>query len=82
MKFKERFIVYHSHYTKVIGRTDKIEVALHIGEQYGCRDFDCLCCHYYVYDRKLKTNDITKIVKGLIKEEDYEIYRKTGKWRR
>ena len=82
MKIKSRFIVYHAHYTKIIGVADTIEQALHIGEQFGCKDHDCPCQKYYVYDRKIKTNDITKIVEERMKEETYQFYRKTGRWKK
>ena len=82
MKTKQRFIVYHAHYTMVIGSADTLEQAFAIGEEKGCRDYDCPCHKYYVYDRHIHTYDVSKMIKQRIKEEDYAIYRKTGKWRK
>ena len=82
METKQRFIVYHAHYTMIIGSADTLEQAFAIGEQQGCRDRDCPCHKYYVYDRHIHTYDVSKMIKQRIKEEDYAIYRKTGKWRK
>ena len=82
MEAKQRFIVYHSHYTMIIGSADTLEQAFAIGEKNGCRDHDCPCQKYYVYDRRIHTYNVSQMIKQRIKEEDYAFYRKTGKWRK
>lgn len=52
MELKSRFTIYHSHYSEVIGKADTLEQAFAIGEEKGCRDYNCPCHKYYVYDSK------------------------------
>lgn len=62
-------MIYHAHFTKLVAEANKIELALYLGGEYGCRDMNCPCCKYIVYDSVLNTTDITIIVKSAIRSE-------------
>lgn len=64
-----RYNIYHTHTKALIGTAETIEEAIFIGEQYGCKDKDCPCNKYVVYDNILKTSDIIEMVKDRINKE-------------
>lgn len=63
----ERFEVYHAHGIKRIGEAKTLEAALATGEKYGCRDYDCPCRKYMIYDNALLTGDMDVIIKHWVK---------------
>ena len=40
-----------------------------IGQEYGCKELGCPCGMYEIYDNKLKTNNITYMIKDVMKRE-------------
>ena len=40
-----------------------------IGEREGCRELGCPCGMYEIYDNKLKTDNVTVMVKDVMKSE-------------
>lgn len=63
-----RFDVYYPsvHVRKWIGSSNILVNAITIGERFGCRAFDCLCCKYEIYDNKIKTSDIQAMIKNVV----------------
>ena len=74
MKTKEkqrRFDVFYPtvHGRKWIGASNILPNAMAIGEREGCRELGCLCGMYEIYDNKLKTDNVTVMVKNVMKSE-------------
>lgn len=68
---RRRYDVYRPsvHGRKWIGASNILERAMSIGQEYGCKELGCPCGMYEIYDNKLKTNNITYMIKGVIKRE-------------
>lgn len=62
---QRRFDVYYPsvHGRRWIGASNNLMNAMAIGEKGGCREYDCPCGRYEIYDNKLKTNDIKEMIK-------------------
>lgn len=68
---RRRYDVYRPsvHGRKWIGASNILERAMSIGQEYGCTELGCPCGMYEIYDNKLKTNNITYMIKDVMKRE-------------
>lgn len=70
-KKQRRFDVYlpSVHGRKWIGSSNNLMRAMNIGSTDGCKELGCPCCTYEIYDNRLKTDDISYIIKEVMKRE-------------
>ena len=57
------------HGRKFIGSSDDLMEAIMQGERKGCQTLGCPCGKYEIYDNKLKTDNVTVMVKDVMKSE-------------
>ena len=67
----KRYNVYSPrvHGRKWIGSSNDLMRAIMQGEKKGCQTLGCPCGKYEIYDNKLRTNNIQKIIKYKIMRE-------------
>ena len=67
----KRYDVYSPrvHGRKWIGSSDDLIRAMMLGDNKGCRTLGCPCGKYEIYDNKLRTGNIRKIIKYKIMRE-------------
>ena len=71
MKKLKRYNEYSPgvHGRKLIGSSNDLMEAIMQGERKGCQILGCPCGKYEIYDNKLRTNNIQKIIKYKIMRE-------------
>ena len=54
------------HGRKWVGASNNLNRAIAIGERKGCRIYGCPCGKYSIYDNKLKTDNVQKMIMDMM----------------